>query len=343
MIKAAILGATGAVGQRFISLLLNHPWFEISTLLASERSAGKKYCEATKWMLDGELPEEIKEKTVLHVESYNIDADVVFSALPSSVARKVEPKFAEAGYAVASNASALRMEKDIPLVIPEVNSDHLGLIDLQREKRGWDGFIVTNPNCSAIMMTLTLKPLSEFGIEGVNVATMQAVSGAGFTGVSSMAILDNLIPFISGEEEKMETEPLKILGEYDGSGIKFADFRISASCHRVPVLDGHTEAIWVKLRDDPDVEEIKRTFRNFRSGIHTPTSPQRPVILREEMDRPQPRLDRDAENGMSVSVGRVRKDSQGVKYIALGHNTVRGAAGASILNAEVLVEKGYLK
>lgn len=344
-IKVGILGATGSVGQRFVDLLRDHPWFEIAEVYASERSAGKSYREAAKWFLDRAIPESVAELEVKNVNaaSKNADVEIMFSALPGDVARVVERECAKAGYAVTSNVSVHRMEEDVPLVIPEVNADHLRLIEVQRRRRGWDGFIVTNPNCSTIMMTMTLKPLMEFGIEEVHVATMQAVSGAGYAGVPSMAIIDNVIPFISREEEKMETETLKILGTLESERIKNAEFKVTASCHRVPVLDGHTEAIWVRFSKDVSVEDVKAAFKNFKSALDTPFAPRTPLILREEQDRPQPRLDRDAERGMAVSVGRVRQSgSKEVKYIALGHNTVRGAAGAAILNAEILVKEKYI-
>jgi len=344
MIKAGVLGATGMVGQRFIELLNDHPWFELSALAASERSAGKEYGDVAKWRLDTDIPVEINGLEVVLPDPKYVDADIVFSALPSDVAKEVEPKFAEAGCIVASNAAAYRMEEDVPLLIPEVNADHLELVDRQKKNRGWDGFIVTNPNCTTIMMTLTLKPLAEFGIESVTIATMQAISGAGYSGVPSMAIVDNLVPFISGEEPKVETEPLKLLGAYDGSRIVDADFTISASCHRVAVIDGHTESIWVKMKDNPSPEEVKDAFSNFKGSIESPTAPDAPIMVRDELDRPQPRLDRGKGDGMSVTVGRIRKSrlEDQIMYIAVGHNTIRGAAGASVLNAELMVDRGYL-
>ncbi|MDI6639883.1 MAG: aspartate-semialdehyde dehydrogenase [Methanocellales archaeon] len=338
MIKVGVLGATGAVGQRFIQLLARHPWFALTCVTASERSVGKRYADAVNWRLETQLPDEIGELDVLPTAPDEVDAEIVFSALPASIAREGEPRFAEAGFVVASNASSYRMESDVPLMIPEVNPDHLGLIKIQRDNRNWDGCIITNPNCTTIVMALTLKPLMRFDIERVYVATMQAVSGAGYEGVTSMAILDNVIPYIKDEEEKVEGEAQKILGEFDGSKVKNADFSISASCHRVPVLDGHTEAIWVMMRENPTPEEVRDAFRTFRcdevKGL--PTAPEKPIIVHDAEDRPQPRLDRDAGHGMSVSVGRIR---DGIRYIAMGHNTIRGAAGASVLNAEFLVKK----
>ncbi|MHC1576566.1 MAG: aspartate-semialdehyde dehydrogenase [Methanosarcinaceae archaeon] len=339
-IKAGILGATGAVGQRFVQALANHPWFEITSLAASERSAGKKYKDAANWRLDVELPEDVAEQEVVPVDPSKVDADIVFSALPSTYAKRVEADFAISGFGVASNASAYRMEKDVPLVIPEVNADHLDLIEVQQDERGWDGFIITNPNCSTIMMVPTLKPLMQFGLSSVNVATMQAISGAGYDGISSMAIMDNVVPYIAGEEEKMETEPLKLLGTFDGTQIIDADIKFSASCHRVSVMDGHTEAIWATMDDDPSPADVRQAFLDFDPGLRDlPTEPERTLIVRDEPDRPQPHLDRNMGNGMSISIGRIR---EGIRYVAMGHNTIRGAAGASVLNAELLHKKGKL-
>ncbi|MCL2141705.1 MAG: aspartate-semialdehyde dehydrogenase [Methanimicrococcus sp.] len=339
-IKVGILGATGNVGQRFIQKLDGHPWFEITALAASERSAGKAYNEVANWKVGTEIPDAVADMEVVTIDPKKIDADIVFSALPSDLAKTVEPAFAKEGFVVASNASAARMEKDIPLVIPEVNADHLGLIDVQKKNRGWDGCIITNPNCSTIMMSVTLKPLLQFGLESVNVATMQAISGAGYNGVYAMAIYDNIVPYIGGEEEKMETETLKIFGQFDGKEVKNADIKMSVSCHRVPVIDGHTEAIWATMKSNPKPADVRQAFLDFNPGLsHLPTEPKYPIIVRDEDDRPQPRLDRDMGKGMSVSVGRIR---EGIRYIALGHNTIRGAAGASVLNAELLHEKGYL-
>jgi len=339
-IKAGILGATGAVGQRFVEALANHPWFEITALAASERSAGKTYKEAAGWRLDTAMPESVEDIKVVPVDPKAVDADVVFSALPADLALKVEPEFAKAGFAVASNASSYRMEKDIPLVIPEVNPEHLGLLEVQQDARGWDGYIITNPNCSTIVMTVTLKPLMQFGLETIQVATMQAISGAGFSGVAAMAIYDNIIPYIGSEEKKMETETLKLLGEFNGSEVVPANLKVSASCNRVPVIDGHTEAIWAGMRDKPTPEEVRKAFLKFDPKLgELPSEPANPLIVRDEVDRPQPRLDRNMGKGMSVSVGRIR---EGIRYIAMGHNTIRGAAGASVLNAELLHSMGKL-
>lgn len=339
-IKAGVLGATGAVGQRFIEQLWDHPWFELTSLAASERSAGKRYCDAARWRLEHEMPTEVGELEVVNVNPEDVDADVVFSALPADEAKKIEADFAEAGFVVASNASAYRFEEDVPLMIPECNADHLDLIKVQKDRRGWDGYIVTNPNCTTIMFALTLKPLMSMGIQRVILASMQAVSGAGYEGVPSMAILGNVIPYIPGEDEKVELESQKILGTFDGEKIINADFKVSASCNRVPVMDGHLEALWVEMSDDPTPERVREAFLNFDPGLgDLPTEPEKAIIVRDEPDRPQPRLDRNAGNGMSVSVGRIR---EGIRYMVMGHNTIRGAAGASVLNAELLHKKGLL-
>jgi aspartate-semialdehyde dehydrogenase len=344
MIKAGILGATGNVGQRFVQLLAKHPWFEITALAASERSAGKPYEQVAKWRLDTDLPEEVRGLTVVPTRPDAVDADVVFSALPAEEALKIEADFAKAGFVVSSNASSWRMEKDVPLMIPEVNPEHLGLIDVQRKKRKWDGCIITNPNCSTIMMVLALKPLVKFGIESIHVSTMQAVSGAGYEGVPSMAIMDNMVPYIGKEEEKMETESLKLLGEFDGKAVRDAPFWVSAACHRVAVLDGHTMSIWMRAKKNPTPQKVKEALLKFDPKLSDlPTSPKKAIIVREEPDRPQPRMDRMQGNGMSVSVGRIRDGhDNAIRFVCMGHNTIRGAAGASVLNAELLKKKGYL-
>jgi aspartate-semialdehyde dehydrogenase len=343
MIGVAVLGATGLVGQRFVRLLAAHPYFEIRALLASERSVGKKYGKAARWYLDAEMPEEVRDLEVRPCDPRGVEAEIAFSALPSAIAKKVEPRFAEAGLLVASNASAYRREADIPLVIPEVNPDHLDLLPRQREERGWDGGIITNPNCTTIMAVLSLKPLHDrFQVRRFFLTSMQGLSGAGYGGVSSMAITDNLIPFIRGEEEKVESEVLKILGRLDGDRIVPADLEASASCNRVAVLEGHTESVVVDTEEPVDPAEAKEVLRRFRGlpqELGLPTAPKQPIHVREEEDRPQPRLDRNTEGGMAVTVGRVRKDPiLDLKYVVTGHNTIRGAAGASLLNAELLVE-----
>ncbi|MEM1578574.1 MAG: aspartate-semialdehyde dehydrogenase [Archaeoglobaceae archaeon] len=337
--KVCVLGATGMVGQKFIQLLENHPWFKVTALAASERRIGKKYGSEVEWIISQNLPDYVRDLEMLPLDPKQIDADIVFSALPADIAREVEPKFAENGFIVSSNASAFRMEEDVPLLIPEVNADHLGLIEVQKRRRSWDGYIITNPNCTSTMFVITLKPLMDFfGLKSVRIASMQALSGAGYPGVPSLAITDNVIPFIKNEEEKCESEPLKMLGKFNGHRVEFANFKISASCHRVPVIDGHLEAIWVELEKDASVEEVKEAFNSLKR-LDLPTSPEKVIVIRNEIDRPQPRLDRDTGKGMSVVVGRIRKDAWGIKYLVLGHNTIRGAAGASILNAELLVKE----
>ena len=347
MVNVGVLGATGMVGQRFIQLLDNHPDFEIKALAASSRSAGKRYEDATTWYLNEEMPESVRDIIVCETspEAMDNDVDIVFSSLPADFAAKVEKDFAK-DYVVASNASAHRMKKNIPLVIPEVNPEYLDMIDAQQKENKWDGFIVTNPNCSTIALTLTLKPIVDnFNVNSIRVSTMQAVSGAGYNGVPSMAIVDNLVPYIGGEEEKMESETLHLLGSYDGNAVTDADFKLSASCHRVPVIDGHTEAVFIELDEDFDIADVKEKMQNFKGlpqELNLFSAPQNPVIVKEESDRPQPRMDRNAGNGMAVTVGRLRKDQafdNSFKYVLVGHNTVRGAAGASVLNAELINER----
>ena len=347
MVNVGILGATGMVGQRFIQLLDNHPDFEITALAASSRSAGKRYEDATTWYLDNEMPDSVKDIIVKETDAdaMDNDVDIVFSSLRTEFAAKVEKDFAR-DYVVASNASAHRMKKNIPLVIPEVNPEYLDMIDAQQKENNWDGFIVTNPNCSTIALTLSLKPIVDnFNVDAIRVSTMQAVSGAGYNGVPSMAIVDNLVPYIGSEEEKMESETLHLLGNYDGEKVSNADFKLSASCHRVPVIDGHTEAVFVELDDDFDINDVKEKMANFKAlpqKLNLFSAPENPVIVKEEIDRPQPRMDRNAGNGMSVSVGRLRKDQafdNSFKYVLVGHNTIRGAAGVSVLNAELINDK----
>ncbi len=345
--KVAILGATGAVGQRYIQLLQGHPWFEITVLAASERSAGKKFKDACNWMMETDMPKEIGEMPVANIDVASAektgDFDLVFTSLPGDLAGPVEAEFA-AMYPVFSKASAHRMEKDVPLIIPEINPDHVELVKVQQRLRGWKGFITTDPNCSTIQMAMTLKPLMQFGLRQVVVTTMQALSGAGYPGVASLDIIDNVVPFISGEEDKMEMESRKILGSYDARGIKNADFVISASCNRVQVKDGHLESVFVKLDQEPSLEQIEAAFEDFKGApqlLKLPSAPAHPIIVRHEKSRPQPRFDRDAGKGMSVVVGRIRKDPiMTFKYLCLGHNTIRGAAGGGILSAELYVANG---
>lgn len=338
MIKVGVLGATGAVGQRFVQLLADHPWFDLRVLTASERSSGKKYRDVVNWRLDVPFPDSTGN---LKVSPTSVSAvknlDLVFSALPAEIATKFEDDMSRAGIAVCSNARSHRMEPDVPLVIPEVNPDHLGLIDVQRDK-GRDGFIVTNPNCSTIMLCMALVPLRKFGFKDIKVATMQAISGAGFEGVAAMAIYDNVIPYIGSEEEKMETETKKIMGTFSGDRIIDAPIDISASCNRVAVIDGHLLAVWTDIGDP--VEKVKDAFRSFKPPFEgLPLQPEKSVELMEQSDRPQSRLDRNRGRGMTVTVGRVRP---GLRFISLGHNTIRGAAGASVLNAELIHSKKYL-
>jgi aspartate-semialdehyde dehydrogenase len=339
MINVGVLGATGAVGQRFVELLADHPWFNLSVLAASERSAGQPYGKIVNWRLDTPFPQKIAKIKVTSISPKAMKGvDLVFSALPADIAANVENEFADAGIAVCSNASSHRMEPDIPLVVPEVNPEHLGLIDVQRDS-GRDGFIVTNPNCSTIVMVSALAPLRKFKFSDVRVATMQAISGAGFAGVAAMSINDNVIPYIGQEEEKMETETLKIMGSLKGNKVKNAPFSVSASCHRVPVIDGHTMALWVDIKEP--VDKLKKAFCDYKPPIKgLPTQPEESIhFFEEEKDRPQPRLDRMRGKGMTVSVGRLR---EGIRFIAMGHNTIRGAAGASVLNAELITKKKYL-
>lgn len=336
-VEVGVLGATGNVGQRFLQLLEDHPWFELSAVTASSSSAGSVYSQAADWRLPTPLPEEAADVEVGTTEPSSVpdDVEIVFSALPSSVAQDVEPAFAEAGYLVASNAGWARMEDDVPLVIPEVNPDHLDLLDVQEDERGWTGGLVKNPNCSAITMTPTLAGLQSLGLDEVTVATLQAVSGAGYDGVKSMEIIDNVLPYIGKEEGKMESEPRKILGEFDGAEVEEADVDISATCNRVATIDGHLENLWCGFDDTVEPGEAEDAMEGVRS-LDLPSAPDETVVVRDEPDRPQPRLDRNAGEGMAITVGRVRDDGAGVKYSCLSHNTVRGAAGASLLNAELL-------
>jgi aspartate-semialdehyde dehydrogenase len=341
-IPVAILGATGAVGQRFVQLLDGHPWFRVSALAASERSAGQRYAQAARWFLPHPIPDWARDMEVVPCLP-GLDARVAFSGLDASVAGPIEEEFARAGCAVVSNSRNHRMDPDVPLLIPEVNAEHLELIEAQKAKWRGGGFIVTNPNCSTVGLALSVAPLHRaFGIRRLVVATLQAISGAGYPGVSSVDILDNVIPYIGGEEEKMESETAKILGTSRAA----ATFAVSAHCHRVQVSDGHTLAVSVETERRATPDEAARVLREFRSPLQSldlPSLPERPILVRDEPDRPQPRFDRMAGSGMSVTVGRVRACPVfGLKYEALVHNTIRGAAGVAILNAELLKAKGYL-
>ena len=342
-VRAGVLGATGAVGQRLIQLLDPHPDFELTVLTASDRSAGHTYEEAAKWRAASPIPPDVAAMEVVATRPAAIDdpVDVLFSSLPSSIGADVEPAFAEAGYLVSSNSSNARMAPDVPLIIPEINADHLGLLEVQRDERGWDGGLLKNPNCSTITLVPSLAALQEFGLEHVHVATLQAVSGAGYSGVTSMEILDNVIPHIGGEEEKVETEPTKLLGTFTGSGIEPAEIEISASCNRVPTIDGHLENVWASLSSSPSLEAIDEAMGAY-PGIELPSAPEQLITVFDDPDRPQPRLDRDRADGMAVTVGGLQSTPDGVQYNTLAHNTLRGAAGASVLNGELLLSEGYL-
>ncbi|MBZ5552014.1 MAG: aspartate-semialdehyde dehydrogenase [Acidobacteriia bacterium] len=345
--RVGILGATGMVGQWFIRLLESHPQFTVTALAASDRSQGKTYGEACAWRLPGGMPSYAR-LMVIHPPHPPLDCEIIFSSLPADVAKKSEAAFAEAGYPVISNSSAFRMDPAVPLLIPEVNPDHLGLLELQLQSPGSNGgYLVTNPNCSTIVLTLALAPLQRtFGLEAVAATTLQAISGAGYPGVASLDITDNVLPFIEHEEEKIQRETKKILGVYKGEKVEDAPMPVSAQCHRVNVSDGHTVAVRVKLSRPAKPVEVREAFETFTGvpqsmGLHS--APSHPLIVRDEPDRPQPRLDRDAGRGMSVTIGRIAQDPVlDYRFVALGHNVVRGAAGAAILNGELLIATGWL-
>lgn len=345
--KAAILGATGAVGQKFIRLLENHPNFKVSEVVASERSGGKKYAEATHWLEDTPMPKTVRDLEVKN-DDLDLDADICFSAIPGGKAEAVERALAKAGYAVFTNARDLRMAPDVPLLIAEVNPDHLALIERQRKETRSQGFVVANGNCTAIVLSLPLKPLHDaFGLKHVSVTSLQAISGAGYPGVASLDITENVIPYIGGgEEEKMETEPRKFLGSLRNGAVVPADFDLSVTCTRVPVMEGHTEAVHVAFRKQAKIEDVTEALRAFRGEpqrLKLPTAPLPPIVVRDEIDRPQPRKDRGLGSQMAVAVGRIRSDPVfDAKFVCLGSNTVRGAAGASVLNAELAAAKGFL-
>ncbi len=346
--RAGVLGATGMVGQRLVKLLAEHPWFELTGVAASERSSGKTYAEAVRWHLEGPIPEVARKLVVKDLEP-SLDCDFVFSALDSSVAGKAEEDFARAGYPVVSNSKNHRMDPDVPLLIPEVNASHVESIRVQQKNRGYDtGFIVTNPNCSTAGLVLVLKPLADsFGLEKIFVVTLQAVSGAGYPGVASLDILGNVVPFISGEEEKMEAEPQKLLGKWNGARFIEAGLGISAHCNRVPVSDGHLECVSLRLKKTATLDEVCEALRSFEVSpelASLPTGLKHPIVVQNEEDRPQPRKDVNAGHGMAAVVGRVREcPLLDVKLTLLSHNLVRGAAGAALLNAELLAARGYLK
>lgn len=347
-LPVAILGATGLVGQRLITLLAEHPWFEIAALAASDNSVGKKYADAVKWQLPTAIPVAARGMTVQPCDPTSVQAALVFSALPTDIAGEQEAEFARAGAIVVSNASPHRTDEDVPLLIPEINADHLKLIPIQQARRGWPGFIICNPNCTTIHLTLALKPLADrFGLKRVAVTSMQSLSGAGYPGISSLDIVDNVIPYVGGEEEKVEREPLKILGRWNGPGVAPADIRISAHCNRVATLDGHLETVSVEFANQPDEADIIAAFEQFRGApqkLDLPTAPARPIVYLREKDRPQVRLDRDIEKGMATVIGRLRRcNVLDYKFVLLGHNTLRGAAGGTLLSAELLVAQGLVK
>ncbi|NDJ86477.1 MAG: aspartate-semialdehyde dehydrogenase [Chloroflexi bacterium] len=348
-IDVAILGATGAVGQRFIALLQDHPWFRVAEVAASVRSAGKTYGEACNWVLDGHPPPEVAALTIKPLDQ-PIAAPLVFSALPGQAAHEIEPRLAASGRVVCSNASTYRMAHDVPLLLPEVNADHIRLIDQQRNNRDWkSGALVTNSNCTSMPATMALAPLRQFEPTHVHMVSMQAISGAGYPGVAALDIVDNVIPYISGEEEKLIVEPAKMLGTLteDASSIRALPLSASASCNRVPVLDAHLVSVAVRLAARPTMDQIQMAWETFQAPPNVrnlPSTPAKPVIYTSLPDRPQPRRDRYVGKGMSTVVGRLRPCAaiDGVQFVALAHNTIRGAAGGSILNAELLLQEGYL-
>ncbi len=345
-IPVAVLAATGAVGQRFVQLLADHPWFEVAAVTGSERTAGARYGDAVHWILGDSMPAAIAELTV-QPTAPDLDVPVVFSALPTAEARELEPRFAAAGYAVISNASAYRMAEDVPLLIPELNPEHSALIPRQQERCGWPGFIVASPNCSTTSAVLPMHILQEaFGLEAALITTMQAISGAGYPGVSGLDILDNIIPHIAGEDEKLEAEPRKLLGRVQDGTLVLADIAISAEATRVPVRDGHLVAVSVRLGRRAAPEEAVDALQAWRPpqiAAALPSSPGRTLIYQPEPDRPQPRLDRGSENGLAWTVGNVRAcPVLDLRFMALTHNTLRGAASGALLNAELLVQQGYI-
>lgn len=352
-IPVVILAATGLVGQRFVQLLDDHPWFKVVGLTGSPRAVGQRYCDACHWVLPEEMPGWAAALTVQATEPDSFSVPLVFSALPSGVAREVEPSFARAGNLVCSNASAYRREPDVPLLMPEVNPDHISLLAVQREQRGWSGGIVTNSNCTSAGMTVVLKALHDaFGIRRVFAVSLQALSGAGYPGVASLDILDNVIPYIEGEEEKVEWESRKMLGALREGGVELAGFAISAHTNRVAVSDGHLVTLSVELEnrhwnDSAGLESAAQVLREYTAPAPSrrlPSAPRPVILVRDEPDRPQPRLDRLAGGGMTTVVGRLRPDPLfHLKMVVLSHNTIRGAAGGSIYNAELIVEQGWLK
>lgn len=345
-IPVAVLAAIGTVGQRFVQLLADHPWFELAAVTGSDRTVGQPYRQAVNWILPGEPPPAVAAMIIQPTEP-NLDTPVVFSALPAEMANELEPRFAAAGYAVITNASTFRMAPDVPLVIPEVNPDHTALIETQRARRGWSGFIVASPNCSTTSAILPLKVFQEaFGLQAAVITTLQAISGAGYPGVASLDIHDNVVPFISGEDAKLENEPLKLLGQVVEGEMRPAALRLSAQANRVAVLDGHLASVSVKLGRPTTVAEAIEALESWRPPAvcaELPSRPPQPLIYRHEPNRPQPRLDRDAGNGLAWTVGKVREcPVLDLRFVSLTHNTLRGAAGGNILNAELLVAQGYI-
>lgn len=345
-LDVAVLGATGAVGQRFVQLLENHPWFRVAEVIGSDRSAGHRYGDITRWVLDGLPPTSVADLQVKPLDA-ELTSPLVFSALPKDAAELREVELAAAGHVVSTNASVNRMVADVPLLLPEINAEHVGLVDVQRQRRGWTtGALVANSNCTIMPVVMSLAPLLPFGVTKVLIVSAQAISGAGYPGVASLDILDNMIPYIGGEEEKVETEPLKMLGRFDGERIVELDAITSASCNRAPIIDGHLVNVSVELRDKPTLETVIAAWNSFRGPDPVPalpSAPAQPVIYMTQPDRPQTRRDRNAGNGMATSVGRLRPDPLlGYKFVALSHNTIRGAAGCAILNAELLAARGYL-
>lgn len=346
-IPVAVLGATGSVGQRFISLLDNHPWFKVVALAASDRSVGQKFSDACRWVLNDPMPEYARDMVVVPAVPDAVNAKIVFSALHNEIAKDLEPQFAQAGAAVCSNASSYRRAQDVPILLPEINAEHIQLVKAQREQRGWRGCILTNPNCTSTGLTIALKALDEaFGVKKVFAVSLQALSGAGYPGVSSLDIIDNVIPNIGGEEEKVEWEPRKMLGKLNGDKINLAEIRFSVHTNRVAVIDGHTVCVSLELAHPTDPETAEAALRAYaapESARTLPSSPRPVISVRDEADRPQPRLDRLTGKGMTTVVGRVRRDPiLDLKFVVLSHNTIRGAAGGSIYNAELLVNENLL-
>jgi aspartate-semialdehyde dehydrogenase len=346
-IPVAVLGATGSVGQRFVSLLDAHPWFKVVALAASDRSVGRAYGEACRWVLSEPMPDWARSMVLVPVGPGTIDSRIVFSALPADLAKDLEPQFARAGFAVCSNASSYRRETDVPLLLPEVNAGHIALVRQQRQNRGWSGAILTNPNCTSTGLTIALKALQDaFGLQKVFVVSMQALSGAGYPGVASLDIIDNVIPHIGGEEEKVEWEPRKMLGSLADGTVTMAEVLFSAHTNRVAVIDGHMVCVSVELENAATPEQAREVLISYQgpaAARKLPSAPQPVLLLRDEIDRPQPHLDRLTGKGMTTVIGRVRSDPLfHIKFVVLSHNTIRGAAGGSIYNAELLVQEGLL-